>query len=111
MAVAQLDLALGRLTFCGVGNVDAYLWSGSRIERPISHRGIVGSVLPRLQAFSFPLVPDWLLLLHTDGIRTRFDLKRMPEFQARDPQALVDVLLHAWARLADDSTAVAACAA
>jgi hypothetical protein len=107
MAVARVELVSGRMTFAAVGNVEAQFWNGTRVKRPIAQRGIVGGTLPRIREQEMSLdVPDWLLLLYSDGIRQRFTLEHLPEFIVRDAQALADHILNDWSRQTDDATIV-----
>jgi serine phosphatase RsbU (regulator of sigma subunit) len=109
IAVASIDPLAGRLSYAGVGNVEARLWQAGSQTRPISHRGIVGAVLPRLQTFNFTLGADWILILHTDGVSDRFDLDELLTLANGDRQRLADSLVQRWSRPSDDATAVIAC--
>lgn len=108
ISIARIDLDAGRLTYAGVGNVEARLWQGSHAERLIAFRGIVGWVLPTIRAFEFPLGDDWLLLLHTDGVSSRCEPERLPEFPGGSPQELADAVLRTWGRDTDDATVLIA---
>jgi serine phosphatase RsbU (regulator of sigma subunit) len=106
LAVACIDPLARRLEYAGVGNIEARLWSGGRHARPISYRGIVGATLPRAQAFGFMLSEPWLLLLHTDGVRSSLLLEHDPTLAPDVLQDLADALLRDWARTTDDATLV-----
>jgi serine phosphatase RsbU (regulator of sigma subunit) len=108
MSIARIDPARSRLTYAGVGNVEAQLWLGGRLQRPIVHRGIVGAALPRVRALDFGLPDDWCLLMHTDGVSARFALDALAPFTRRDLQALADAVLCGWGRPTDDATVVVA---
>jgi hypothetical protein len=85
-----------------------HLWQGRGQERLIAYRGIVGVAIPRVRAFSFALAPEWLLLIHTDGVRGRFQADSLPGHLRADPHALAENILHTWARSTDDATVVVA---
>ncbi|MBI3971712.1 MAG: SpoIIE family protein phosphatase [Chloroflexi bacterium] len=124
ISIAQIDTAARRLTYAGVGNVEARLWQEGRQQRPISFRGIAGVALPTFRPVAFDLSPAWLLVLHTDGISVRFDLKALATLApwlpsglssatphaapAPDPRAIAGEILERWARPADDATVVVA---
>ena len=110
VAVAQIDPHASTLTYVAIGNTEALLWQGGRIERPIGYRGVVGLTARTIRPFTFALQPDWLLVLHTDGVSGRFDLDGLSA-EHPDPQALADALLARWARPTDDATVVVARAA
>lgn len=106
ISVVTIDPVGGRLSFAGVGNVEARLWSAGTAHRPMVYRGIVGAAVPTVRAFNFPLADDWLLVVHTDGIQLRNEPETLPAFAARDAQALADSILARWGRETDDATAL-----
>ncbi|WP_017582869.1 SpoIIE family protein phosphatase [Nocardiopsis valliformis] len=73
LAIADIDESAHRLTFCGVGNVSARLYSGGRWETLLSQPGIVGAFGLRTPV---PLRRVWnrgdLLVLYTDGLPSRW---------------------------------------
>ncbi|MBT2418991.1 SpoIIE family protein phosphatase [Streptomyces sp. ISL-22] len=73
VAVAQLDIAAGRLSFTGVGNVGARLRHGDTWHGLVSRPGIVGSHLPvHLPEHQELWTEDCLLVLHSDGLPSRW---------------------------------------
>jgi serine phosphatase RsbU (regulator of sigma subunit) len=106
MSVATIDSAGARLTFAGVGNVEGHLVLQGRQQRLVAHRGIVGAAFPTLRSLSFDVGGEWLLLMHTDGIRARFQVEDMPARLRFDPQEIADALLGGWSRDTDDATIV-----
>lgn len=72
LAVAQIDLAARAVRFMGVGNISGILISGGQSRNLVSHNGIVGHTMRRIQAFDYPFGRDLTLILHTDGINTRW---------------------------------------
>ncbi|MFI6014129.1 ATP-binding SpoIIE family protein phosphatase [Streptomyces sp. NPDC051243] len=73
VAVAQIDVAAGQLHFAGVGNVGARLRRGERWQGLVSRPGIVGAHLPaRLPQSQELWTDDCLLVLHTDGLPSRW---------------------------------------
>jgi serine/threonine protein phosphatase PrpC len=108
ISVAHVDAAQTRLIYAGVGNVEARLWLAGGWQRQIAYRGVVGLTLPTIHAFEVALDPEWLLLLHTDGVSARLDPDALPAATRRTPQALADAILRQWGRATDDATVVAA---
>lgn len=105
VSVARVDLATARLTYAGIGNVEAHLWQGGGRQRPIAYRGIVGTVMRTVRSFEIPLEGPWLLAMHSDGLSSRLEVPA-PSDAWNDPQALADGLLAEWGRLTDDATVV-----
>jgi serine phosphatase RsbU (regulator of sigma subunit) len=108
ISVVCLDLDAGELRFAGIGNVEAQLWQPARLERLMPYRGIVGAVMRTVREFVYPLEAEWLLLMHSDGIRGRFDLPALPAFRQRNLQELTTTILTDWGRPSDDATVVVA---
>jgi serine phosphatase RsbU (regulator of sigma subunit) len=105
MALARIDLNQARLTYCGVGNIEARL-IGRTSSRPISYNGIVGSILPHFQVFEYSFQPGDLVLMHSDGISARFDLKQYPHVTTQPVQLLAEAIARDWARPHDDATII-----
>jgi serine phosphatase RsbU (regulator of sigma subunit) len=108
VVVAHVDPAARRLTVAGVGNAEIRLRQSGHEQRPISYRGVVGGTIGTVRAFVLDLDPDWLLLMHTDGVNARLDLEPTA---ALPPDALgagAEALLRRWASEDDDATVVLA---
>lgn len=108
ISVARIDPSGARLTYAGVGNVEARLWQPPEQQRPIAYRGIVGVALPTLRSFELELRPDWMLMLHTDGVTSRFDLQELAPLIGGDPDVLASEVLRRWGRQTDDATVLIA---
>jgi serine phosphatase RsbU (regulator of sigma subunit) len=106
MSIATIDTACELLVYAGIGNVDAHLLRRGQQERLVAYRGIVGAALPRIHDFRFSLERQWLLLMHTDGIRSRFRLEDLPPALHANPQQLAETILSDWGRPSDDATIV-----
>jgi serine phosphatase RsbU (regulator of sigma subunit) len=107
LLVVSLDVSRGELIMAGVGNVEARLCQDGGAKHLMTDRGIVGSVLPRVRSVEMALSPDWLLLMHTDGIKRRFDAQSQLE-AAPDGDGLAQAILAGWARATDDATVLVA---
>jgi serine phosphatase RsbU (regulator of sigma subunit) len=107
LLVASIDVSRGQLIVAGAGNVEARLCQDGGAKHLMTDRGIVGSVLPRVRPVEMALAPTWLLLLHTDGIKRRFDPQPLLE-AAADGDGLAQAVLAEWARATDDATVLVA---
>lgn len=110
MSVAALDAAAGRMTWAGVGNVEAFLVRADPRAAPpresIALRGgIVGYHLPRLHVSTLAIVPGDTLLMATDGIHDGFG--EVPAAPG-SPRELADAILARFARGSDDALALVA---
>lgn len=111
MAVTHIDAGRGELRFAGVGNIAACVIAPglAREHRHLlSHNGIVGSNLRKLQEFVHPWQADALLLMHTDGLHTRWELELYPGLSHCHPSLIAAVLYRDFSRQRDDVTVVVA---
>lgn len=92
--------------FAGVGNIAAVVVNGAARRHLVSHNGIIGHEYRKLSEFSHPWQAQSVLLLHSDGIGTQWDLERYPGLLARDPSLIAAVLYRDFKRGRDDATIV-----
>ncbi|MFD8235570.1 SpoIIE family protein phosphatase [Streptomyces sp. NPDC059696] len=111
VALAQLDLTAGRLRFAGVGNVGARLRTGGTWRPLLSRPGIVGVHRHgSLQEEEAAWVGDPVLILHTDGLPSRWTPPSDPGLHEADPAVTAAVAIRdasSPARPVRDDTAVA----
>ncbi|KUO09235.1 ATP-binding SpoIIE family protein phosphatase [Streptomyces sp. DSM 15324] len=111
VAVAQLDPRAGRLRFAGVGNTGARLYEGGTWRPLLSRPGIVGVHRPGTVAETeVPWAADRLLILHTDGLPSRWVPPSGPGLPGADPAVTAAVTVRdagSSARPVRDDTAVA----
>ncbi|MFI9155562.1 SpoIIE family protein phosphatase [Streptomyces sp. NPDC053367] len=109
-AVAQLDTATGRLSFTGVGNIGARLRRGDRWRPLLSHPGIVGAHLPaQLPVHTEEWTDDCLLVLHSDGLPSRWSAGPFDHDNTPDPAVVAAAIVRdasSPARPVRDDTAV-----
>src|SRR5215217_3837734 len=103
LLVVSIDVSRDQLIVAGAGNVEARLCQDGGIKHIMTDRGIVGSVLPRVRPVEMALAPGWLLLMHTDGIKRRFDMQSLLK-ETLDGDGLAQAIVKEWARATDDAT-------
>jgi anti-sigma regulatory factor (Ser/Thr protein kinase) len=135
VAIVRVDLARSQLSFSGTGNISAVvsgtghpvlvsaqtgtpraavpaasgrgLEPGERRSWQLSSRnGIVGHTMRDAQEFEVPWTRDALLILHSDGIGTRWDLSAYPGLQLQPAVVIAAALYRDFARGRDDATVV-----
>jgi anti-sigma regulatory factor (Ser/Thr protein kinase) len=106
MAIARIDSALGALRFCGVGNISGVILSPdeARSTSLVSHNGTVGHTIRKVQEFVYPWSHDSLLIMHSDGLATHWNLDRYPGLTAQHPSLISGVLYRGFSRKRDDVT-------
>jgi len=107
-AVARYDGQSGRLTYAGIGNIAASLIDLAGSRGLASHAGIVGAQFRKTQAFDFPDSRNKLLIMHSDGLQSRWTLQAYPGLVQRHPSIIAAVLLRDFDRGRDDTTVVVA---
>lgn len=106
VAIADIDVYDGRLRFAGVGNIVANIVGDGPRRHLISHNGIVGSNLRKLQEVEQPWDSGALLVMHSDGIGTRWELDAYPGIAYVHPAVIAAVLYRDFTRHRDDATIV-----
>jgi anti-sigma regulatory factor (Ser/Thr protein kinase) len=106
VALGRLEPSAGRVRFCGVGNIGAAVIGGDSARHLVSQNGTVGRETRRLQEFTYEWPPGGLLVLHSDGIATRWRLSDYPGLATRHPTVIAAVLYRDFGRGRDDATAV-----
>jgi serine phosphatase RsbU (regulator of sigma subunit) len=109
MAVASLNLENKLVSFAGVGNIGASLVRPSGLSRGMaSHNGTLGHHLHRIQEFTFPWEVDSVLVMHSDGLKTSWDLKLYPGVWRKHPALIAGMLYRDFYRDRDDVTILVA---
>jgi anti-sigma regulatory factor (Ser/Thr protein kinase) len=106
LAVAVIDEQKEQLSFAGVGNIAGCIFSNGTRRHLMSHNGIVGSNLRKVQEFVHPWEPGAMVILHSDGIATRWDLDSYAGLEFRHPSLIAAVLYRDYARQRDDTMVV-----
>lgn len=107
MAVAAVHARSRSVAFAGVGNISAAIHGAAASRSLPSHNGTVGHVMRKVQEFHFDWPDDAVLVMHSDGINTRWKTETYPGLLQQDPALLAGVLLRDAARPRDDATVLA----
>ena len=94
--------------FCGVGNISASVHFHGKPRSMVSHNGILGHQVRKLQEFQYPFPRNALLLAHSDGLATHWDLAAYPGLEMKHPALIAAALYRDHSRGRDDATVVAA---
>ena len=104
--IAEIRPAEQTMTFAGIGNISAVLLSSAKSQSLVSHNGTLGSIATRFQAFRAEWQPDSVLILHSDGLQSRWDLSNYAGLLARHPAIIGGALLRDFRRHRDDASVV-----
>jgi anti-sigma regulatory factor (Ser/Thr protein kinase) len=107
VAAMQIDVSRRTMSFAGVGNIAASIQTVDGRRQMMSHNGIVGNNIRKIQEFSFPWERETLLIVHSDGLGSHWDLRDYPGLEYRHPALIAAVLYRDHARERDDVTVIA----
>lgn len=102
-AVGVLAISPGdhHISFAGLGNVEVRTGTGSNFK-PVATNGIVGHNYRPPRVYEAEYRPGELLVMHTDGLSTRFDLDQQLRSPFETEQELAERLAAEHAREHDD---------
>lgn len=106
VAVAEIDFEEQLLRYAGIGNIAAVVITNGKSRSLISHNGIVGHQAERVTEFSLPWQSDAFLIMHSDGISSRWNLEKYPGLQNKPVSLIAGVLFRDFRRTRDDATVV-----
>lgn len=105
-SVAEIRPLAGTLTYAGVGNIAATVLSPVFSRSLVSHGGTLGHSAARIQEFKMEWPRGAALIMHSDGLKTRWDLSAYPGLLARKPALIAGVLFRDFKRGRDDASVV-----
>jgi anti-sigma regulatory factor (Ser/Thr protein kinase) len=106
VALAEIDRARQIVRFAGLGNVSATLLLDGSTRSLVSHHGTAGHDVRRIQEFTYPWGRGAGLVLHSDGLGSRWTLDAYPGLFERHPMLTAAVLYRDFRRGRDDVTVV-----
>jgi anti-sigma regulatory factor (Ser/Thr protein kinase) len=108
MSVAVLDPEKQLLHYAGIGNVAAAIVSPETSRSLTPYNGTLGHQIHRIREFSYPWNPDSILVMHSDGLNTRWDLGSYPGIWNKQPALIAGLLYRDSVRGRDDVTVLVA---
>jgi anti-sigma regulatory factor (Ser/Thr protein kinase) len=107
VAVAEILPAEQRLAFAGIGNVSAAIAAQDGTKSLASLNGIVGHEMRTVREFNYPWADRACLIMHSDGIKTRWQLGTYPGLASHHPALVAGTLFRDFTRGRDDATVLA----
>lgn len=109
VAMLAVDTERGVAKYCGLGNITtvAIPPTGSR-HSMISQNGTAGHVAARIHEFHYPIAPQSILVMFSDGLISHWDLATYPGLRTRDPSVIAGILYRDFSRRRDDLTVIVA---
>jgi anti-sigma regulatory factor (Ser/Thr protein kinase) len=107
VAVARIDAAAGVVRYAGLGNIAGQMLANGKLSHMVSHNGTAGHVAARIREFTYAYTGNPLLILHSDGLTSRWDLTAYPGLANQHPSLVAGVLLRDFRRGRDDASVAA----
>jgi anti-sigma regulatory factor (Ser/Thr protein kinase) len=104
VAVARYSLGSAELVFGGIGNIAAAVLGPESRKQMVSHNGIVGHNMRKVQEFPAPWPQEAVYIMCSDGITTQWDIAGYPGLFARHPAVIAGVIYRDFSRGRDDAT-------
>ena len=107
-AIADIDLGQQLVRFAGVGNIAGVVVSTAGMKHMVSLNGTAGVEMRKVTEFSYPWPDNALLVLHSDGLVSHWNMDQYPGLYQRHPTVIAAVLCRDYDRGLDDVTVVVA---
>ena len=106
LAVAELSADGRHIRYAGLGNISGAIVSASTSRSLVSHNGIAGHEMRKIQEFPYDWPAESLLVMHSDGVSARWDVGKYPGLVQRDPSIVAGVIYRDFSRGRDDALVV-----
>lgn len=106
VAAAKLSSSGERGSYAAVGNIVGRVEGTGGPRNLLSYNGIVGHTMRKLQEVTFSWPRGALLVMHSDGLGTHWQLGAYPGLAARHPSLIAAVLYRDYDRGNDDVSVV-----
>jgi serine phosphatase RsbU (regulator of sigma subunit) len=103
-AAACARIVGDRLSYAGVGNIAAAIVGAGKSQGLVSHNGTLGIHKRPSQQFEYVRDPGSVLVMHSDGVSARWELKKQPELLSRHPAIIAAAIYRDHGRGRDDAT-------
>jgi anti-sigma regulatory factor (Ser/Thr protein kinase) len=104
VSIAEILHDKAVVNYAGVGNISGAIFDGRKTRSMVSMNGTLGHSIGRVQDFSYSWEKGSSLIMHSDGLATRWNIDQYPGLAARHPALLAGVLYRDFCRKRDDVT-------
>ena len=92
-AIGVVQLTGETARFSGLGNITATLLVGGTRRNMLSVPGIAGHQARTIRQYEYDVAPGTSVILHSDGISSRWEAAALPGLGARDPLVIAAAVL------------------
>jgi anti-sigma regulatory factor (Ser/Thr protein kinase) len=109
VSIAKLNSSRRTIAFAGLGNVSGRICGADTVSRHlVTLNGTAGmESRTAMREFEYPWPEGSVLIMHSDGLTSRWEFKDYPGLLRHDAAIISGVLLRDFSRGTDDSTVVA----
>lgn len=108
VAVADIRHDQGKIYYTGIGNISASIVDGTTSRSMVSQNGTAGAEARRIQEFTYPWERDALLVMHSDGLASKWQISNYNGLRFKDRSIIAAVLYRDHRRIRDDVTVLVA---
>jgi anti-sigma regulatory factor (Ser/Thr protein kinase) len=103
--IAAVDYNAQTWNICGIGNINTRIYNGMENKTYTPYNGILGHNIPRtLNSTTVPYQKHQIIIMHSDGLRTRWNLNDLVSIIKQKPSLIASSLLKDNIRGTDDAT-------
>lgn len=106
--IVSLDREKRVARWCGVGNISSSLHRPGACRGMVSENGIVGHQTPRFRVQEAPWSPVDVLIMHSDGLSSRWQMENYDGLLPLSSATIAGVLYRDQSRASDDRTILVA---
>lgn len=103
--IGRINLNNAQLSCVGVGNIEMRMF-GSQTRRLVLTAGVLGYGIRTPKVQVLPLQAGDVLVMHSDGISSFFDLSDYPNLPWDNPDKIANTLIEQFGKRNDDATAL-----
>ena len=108
VGIAEIRFPNRRLHFAGIGNIATSIFADGVSRSTVSMNGTVGHEMRKVQEFEYDFPQGALVVMHSDGLASQWQLSRYAGLATRNPSLVAAVLYRDFKRGRDDVTVLAA---
>lgn len=105
-SVARINRANGSMSTAGIGNVVMRLYGAAGSKTLVGDNGTLGANVRKTRELQSPWSAESVLVFHSDGISSRWDLEKYPGLSGRHPGLIAGVIYRDFRHRHDDATVV-----
>ncbi|WP_433830998.1 SpoIIE family protein phosphatase [Flavobacterium anhuiense] len=103
--IASVDYKSEVWNICGIGNINTRIYNGLENKTYTPYNGIIGHNIPRtLNNTVVPYKKHQIIIMHSDGLRTRWNLNDLTSIFKHSPGIIASALYKENVRGTDDAT-------